>query len=210
MSQRDQNAWHRLASVIEWSDMTINHFAKHIGLVRSERLYQIQRGNNGVSRKLAEEVVASFPQINLTWLLSGRGEMLIDPMAQYSHIDLYDVDVERFDGDTSTLKAAMRMVLPTSIEADFAMRYCGDAMSNTIGSGSVVILKEVRSEAIIPGGEYVVVTGEFAVLRIVRHSEKEGVWRLMASQSEKYDDLFVSGDDIVRLYRVAAKLIVNN
>lgn len=207
MSQKDQLAWERIASVIEWSGMTINHFAKHIGISRSERLYQIQRGNNGISRKMAELIVAAFPQINILWLTTGRDEMFVRTPASNTHVDLYDIDVERFDGKMEGLEPNFRMVIPTEVEADFAMKYCGLAMSNTITPNSIVMLKEVTRESIIPGSEYLVVSENFTSLRIIRRGE--GVWRLVASQSEQYDDIFVSEEQIIYIYKVTAKLIIN-
>ena len=56
--------WERLWQVIELSGMTINAFARHIGLARSETLYQIKNDKNGISRNVADCVVARFPQIS--------------------------------------------------------------------------------------------------------------------------------------------------
>ncbi|MBQ1957927.1 MAG: hypothetical protein II353_03615, partial [Alistipes sp.] len=68
-------SWERLESVIRWSNMTINAFGRHIGLVRSENLYQIKAGKNGISQNLARRIVDKFPEVSLGWLLSGEGEM---------------------------------------------------------------------------------------------------------------------------------------
>ncbi|MCC8062859.1 MAG: hypothetical protein LIO68_06420 [Rikenellaceae bacterium] len=46
-------AWERLSEVIGYSGLSVNAFAKAIGLKRGENLYQIKRGNNGISTKLA-------------------------------------------------------------------------------------------------------------------------------------------------------------
>ncbi|MCC8018825.1 MAG: hypothetical protein LIO85_03515 [Rikenellaceae bacterium] len=48
-------------------------FAQSIGLKRGENLYQIKRGNNGISRQLAERIVEYFPKISKSWLLTGEG-----------------------------------------------------------------------------------------------------------------------------------------
>ena len=64
-----QNNWQRLEAVIKWAHMSTNYFARHIGLARGENLYQIKRGNNGISRDVARRIVTKFPQIDLLWLL---------------------------------------------------------------------------------------------------------------------------------------------
>ena len=51
-------SWERLESVIRWSNMTINAFGRHMGLVRSENLYQIKAGKNGIPR--GKSGVAAF------------------------------------------------------------------------------------------------------------------------------------------------------
>lgn len=58
------------------SRMTTNAFARHIGLARGENLYQIKRGNNGVSLDLANRITAKFPEVSKLWLLTGDGRCL--------------------------------------------------------------------------------------------------------------------------------------
>ena len=41
-------------------------------------LYQIKRGNNGVSLDLANRIVAKFSEVSKLWLLTGDGPMLIE------------------------------------------------------------------------------------------------------------------------------------
>lgn len=60
------------------AQMTTNAFARHIGLPRGENLYQIKRGNNGVSLDLANRIVAKFSEVSKLWLLTGDGPMLIE------------------------------------------------------------------------------------------------------------------------------------
>ena len=66
----------RLWQIIRWSGFSTNCFASEIGLKRAENLYQIQRGNNGISRELAYLIVRRFPQISPGWLLMGEATML--------------------------------------------------------------------------------------------------------------------------------------
>ena len=72
------DAWHRLERVIKWTGLSVNSFALNIGLKRSENLYQIKRGNNGISRDLAELIAAKYPSVSKGWLLTGEGTMFID------------------------------------------------------------------------------------------------------------------------------------
>ncbi|MFQ7502603.1 MAG: hypothetical protein ACLRMJ_04690 [Alistipes finegoldii] len=56
--------------------MSTNYFARHIGLARGENLYQIKRGNNGISLDVADRIVSKFPQVDKLWLLTGRADVL--------------------------------------------------------------------------------------------------------------------------------------
>ncbi len=67
-----QNNWQRIEAVIKWANMSTNYFARHIGLARGENLYQIKRGNNGISLDVADRIVSKFPQVDKLWLLTGR------------------------------------------------------------------------------------------------------------------------------------------
>ena len=78
MNTNNNEQGKRLASVIAYSQMSTNKFARYIGLPRGENLYRIQRGQNGISRDVANRIAEKFPEISIGWLLSGEGLMLLD------------------------------------------------------------------------------------------------------------------------------------
>lgn len=80
--------WQRIESVVKLSGLSINAFARYLGLPRGENLYQIKKGNNGISRDLAQRIIHKFPQISFSWLMTGRGTMLADDNGN-SGIPLY-------------------------------------------------------------------------------------------------------------------------
>ncbi len=210
MPDSKDRCWERLESVIQWSNMSINHFAHHIGLRNGENLYQIKRGNHGISRKLAETIVVAFPQINLLWLLTGGGDMFTAEASESMQTNFYDVDIEANIGNVERLEPRSTLMLPASLDVDFAMLYKGNAMGDTIPTNSVVMVKRVTPEQMILGKEYVVQTQQTTLLRRVRGSEKGAEWvRLEAERREKYDDITILQDAIMATYRVVAKLIIN-
>ena len=75
MNKTNNASWQRLESVIRWANMTINHFGRHIGLIRSEALYQIKAGQHGISQALARRIVEKFPEVSIGWLLTGEGDI---------------------------------------------------------------------------------------------------------------------------------------
>lgn len=77
MAKQEKNEqWERLECIFAMAGMTANRFANHIGLKRAENLYRIKKGQNGISKMLADRIVACYPEISKGWLLTGEGYML--------------------------------------------------------------------------------------------------------------------------------------
>ncbi|MFI3282399.1 MAG: hypothetical protein SNG10_02575 [Rikenellaceae bacterium] len=208
--------WERLESVIKWANMSTNYFARHIGLLRGENLYQIKRGNNGISRNLADMIVKSFPEINLLWLLTGEGQMFAEPEIAGDGIPFYNVDVESNIRDVENLDPMSIMAMPMHVDGDLAMMYSGRAMGDIIPSNTIVLLKKILPETIIPGGEYVILTKNVVTLRIVCFDNNVAedvaygdVLKLVSADSVKYNDIFVNRTDVEMVYKVSAKIMIN-
>ncbi len=178
--------------------MTTNYFARYIGLPRGENLYQIKRGNNGISRDVADKIVSKFPQIDKLWVLTGEGQMFAAPELRGATIPYYNADVEQAVLLRDRLAADTGFVLPQVVECDFAMRYEGRAMGAALPAG-----------AIIPVAEYVIISRKIVTLRIVRTGAQAGEFRLVAGDKENFDDIVLKAKDIEAVYKVVGKLIIN-
>ncbi|MDE5578658.1 MAG: hypothetical protein K2I85_01715 [Alistipes sp.] len=204
-----QNNWQRIEAVIKWANMSTNYFARHIGLPRGENLYQIKRGNNGISRDVARRIVEKFPQIDKLWLLTGDGQMFVDEPPRGVQIPFYNTDVEQGIGDLEHLEADGDLVIPPAVACDLAMVYSGRAMGQSVPSGTVVFLKNIDRDEIIPGQEYVIISRKIVTLRIVRAADSGAQLRLVAGDRKNYDDIVLSINDIMAVYKVNGKLIIN-
>lgn len=205
-----QNNWQRIESVISWANMTTNYFARYIGLPRGENLYQIKRGNNGISRDVAQRIVDRFPEIDLLWLLTGEGQMFADACLRGSQIPLYRADVEHDLLQREGSEPDEELVVPSLADCDLAMIYSGEAMAARIPAGTVVFLKKADVDEIIPGGEYVIVYGKIVTLRFVRAADDPEHWRLVACDRALFDDILVRKDAVEAVYKVRGKLILTN
>ena len=205
-----QNNWQRIEAVIKWANMSTNYFARQIGLARGENLYQIKRGNNGISLDVADRIVAKFPQVDKLWLLTGEGQMFADARTRGPQIPFYDVDVEHGLKHLEHLEPESNLILSPVGACDLAMCYTGRAMGALVPPGTVVLLKAVDRDAIIPGGEYAIVSRKIVTLRIVRAADEEDKVRLVAGDRENYDDILLNVSDIVAVYKVKGKLIINS
>lgn len=207
--RHSQEIWARIESVIKWANMTTNSFSKRIGLRHSENLYQIKRGNNGISRDLADRIVSEFPEINKLWLLTGEGSMFRPGDADSKLIPFYREDVEASISYIDMLRPAGEVLIPQMKDCDYAMSYSSYAMAPQIPYGSIVLLKKWNLDMIIPGFEYVLICRNFVTLRIVRTDVGAERVRLMAANSADYDDIIIDRSEIEQIYRVAGKIIVN-
>lgn len=66
----------RLKCVIEYYKMNTNKFAEYIGLKSAQNLYDVLKGRNGISKDLSEKIKALCVNVNISWLLTGEGDML--------------------------------------------------------------------------------------------------------------------------------------
>ena len=101
--------------------MTVNSFARHIGLARSEALYQIKRGNNGISANLVDRIVAKFPEVNRVWLLTGYGSMFSDGVSDMQ-VPFYNCDLSQIT-EVEEFVPESYMFVPQINSADLAICY---------------------------------------------------------------------------------------
>ena len=136
-----------------WSNHTINSFAHQIGLARAENLYQIKRGNYGISFRIADMIVERFPEISKPWLLTGEGEMLVADGRGSVVVPFYDEDVGRTAGDVGGLQPASDIVLPRFLErCRFAMRCDAESAA---GRTTLLLLRRCVGGR-LRQGEYIV------------------------------------------------------
>ncbi len=188
--------------------MTTNYFGRYIGLARSENLYQIKAGKNGISQNLARRIVEKFPELSVGWLLTGEGDMFCKGSTN-GRIPFFDCDVVgrgllRLD----EIKPDYRMNIPTIEDCDYAFRSYDVAMSNEIAVGSILFLKKTAVEAIIPGGMYVVICPKYIILRKVRliTSADGSLTLVLEPANAGFDSITVKLDDVKEIYRVVANL----
>ncbi len=206
--EKNNQAWQRLEAVIQWAGMSINFFARHIGFQRGENLYQIRRGNNGISKQLARRVVEHFPEVSELWLLTGSGEMFLHETVE-SRIPYYHLDVEQALPELGELQPDEYLYLPLVGGAELAVGYRGEAMSPRIPAGSILFLKGVQPESLVPGNAYVLRLEDRVVFRTVRRTTGSR-WRLEAVAKSRYDDFEIEKGCVRQAWRLCAHLMLNN
>ena len=151
------DTWHRLERVIKWTGLSVNSFALNIGLKRSENLYQIKKGNNGISRDLATLITTKYPSVSKAWLLTGEGEMFVEQVAasaSQAGVPYYGMDILAAVDETVLPSPQFYISIPIFDNCDIAAQNIGTAMLPEIAPGAIVILKRWNVESIVPGESY--------------------------------------------------------
>uniref|UniRef100_S0DF72 Peptidase S24/S26A/S26B/S26C domain-containing protein n=1 Tax=termite gut metagenome TaxID=433724 RepID=S0DF72_9ZZZZ len=201
------NNWQRIERVVKWTGLSVNSFALSIGLSRGENLYQIKRGNNGISRELAGMIAAKYPQISRAWLLAGEGDMFTDETARRTSVPFYDVDIEKYVAEPGKFSSRSYVSIPTIEDADFGAVYHGRAMGESVPAGSMLLVRRIPPESLVPGGDYLIITKDVTILRRVRRESGSDVLRLLPVDTTNFDEIRIDTADVRELYIVRAVVI---
>ena len=186
----------RLRIVLQYSgERTYNALALRLGLKRSENLYRIRKGYNGISMDLALRIRNICPLLSLSWLLVGEGDPEIPDQTS---ADLLSLDRDFRPGEDR------RIPFPSWLcrEAEAAVSCCSDALSPRLLPGDCMLLARTPAESVVFGRAYVVVVGEARLCRIIRKDESPERVRLVSLKPDKYDEIAVPRTEIDGLYRI--------
>ena len=186
----------RLRIVLQYSgERTYNALALRLGLKRSENLYRIRKGYNGISMDLALRIRNICPLLSLSWLLGGEGDPEIPDQTS---ADLLSLDRDFRPGEDR------RIPFPSWLcrEAEAAVSCCSDALSPRLLPGDCMLLARTPAESVVFGRAYVVVVGEARLCRIIRKDESPERVRLVSLKPDKYDEIAVPRTEIDGLYRI--------
>lgn len=203
-------AGQRIEQLVKWTGLSVHAFAIGIGLKRSENIYQIKKGNNGISRNLAEMIVTKYPTISKSWLIAGEGEMIANQAktATTQHLPYFSQDVISLIKNDFKADSDSWIKIPFCDDVDcFAAPYMSDSMAAEIPLGAVIVCQKSSIVEIIPGVSYLVVTNNFIGVRYIRLDENN-MLRLEAANKEKYDSMKIEACAIKKLY-IVKSIIIN-
>ena len=201
--------WERIERVIRYSGApSINAFSLGIGLSRSENLYQIKKGNNGISMALAERIHAHYPAFSILWLLCGdaseQGSIALDG-GRMKKIAYYDVIPAGFSTNRPLPDKYLTLSAPLCHGATMATLCRDGALHPRVVRSSILLLKESPGE-IVYGNIYLIETAQHVLLRIVRRMRMDGQIRLTTLQRTDYDEIIINRNDILAMYFICASI----
>lgn len=196
----------------------------------SQRKFEISCGfGNGYISKLKEDpgaskvqrIVDTFPQIDMTWLLTGEGEMLKSSSSlaegtvpSAGEVMLSKVPLLPLDAIAGTLNDFVGSVQRYQCEqvinpitgADFAITVSGESMAPEYPNGSRIFIKKIKEDAFIDWGRvFVLDTCNGVVVKRIVPSEKdtENYIRCLSINPDPiYAPFEVAWNDIYGVYRV--------
>ena len=203
---------------------------KHLSVREFERICNL---GNGVASKLGSTTnpstlrkIANSCDLNIDWLLTGEGEMLVDvddtvnvALAQEQTttrrcIPVYDAETTGgFNGYVSSSMENSKQIGEIDPGAWFdyretaAIRHIGDSMVE-YPNGCYLAVREVKeSRLLVPGRNYVIETEEYRVTKRIQKGSTPNTLALYSSNQEKYEDgrlihepFEVNIEDIRRIY----------
>ncbi|MCC8036323.1 MAG: hypothetical protein LIO77_10445 [Rikenellaceae bacterium] len=177
MSRKILTPWERIAKIMYENQIdTPSEFAKKIGLTRGETIFQIKRGNHGISRRLAEKIAAAFPEVEEYWLLQGKhseGAPLPIPLYRGDAVGRF----RRGDVPDNYVVTPYESLRPVS----FAMVNQEAEPLRGILEHSVLLLESVERERMELGRPHLVETAGRVVLRYIDDDYRTGHYRLYSN-----------------------------
>ena len=197
----------RILLFLAKKEVTQYEFYKNTGGTRG-----VLGQNNGISEENISRFLAYYPEVNIEWLMTGRGEMLADDQATRTRHKSIDVDKHpvaslatesgkgiplirieamagALTGEQSVLEyECERYVVPMFKGADFLIPVKGSSMYPKYSSGDIVACQCVpMSDLFFQWNKvYVIDTNQGALIkRIKPGSDEKHV--LIVSDNEKYD-----------------------
>lgn len=202
----------RFSKYLSYKDLGVNQAAKLLGFSGSQ-ISNVKNGKVFGSDKL-HNILNVFDDLNPTWLLLGRGDMIFNnkPKLGSKGVPYYDVD---FVGGFDTV------LNDQSIQPDFFIdfepfndSYCwvnitGKSMSPFISHGDIVALQKFNGwrDFILYGEIYAIITGDFRTIKIVTKSQSKDCYTLVPyNKSSEFTQQDIPKDLIKHMFKVKGSI----
>lgn len=149
--------------------------------------------------------------INIDWILTGEGEMIIDKdcRQQAPRCVVPLVPVSAHGGSLSNFSQQVTLreceMIASPIDGvDFAITVAGDSMSPEYPNGSIVLIKKIDADVFIEWGKaYVLDTRNGLVIKLLTPSKrKDSVRCISINRDPIYAPFDIDKDDIFGVYAV--------
>lgn len=215
-----QNQKERLKTFISSKNLTNAAFEKSLGLSNG----YINSMRKGLGYDKLEQLSNLYTDLNMGWLLTGEGEMLISSTSNITSEPKSDKDIKildirvcaghgiGFDGDENEIIGYVNI---PEFAGCYGITVYGDSMYDMYMSGDTIFVREIKDKHNIDNGQpYVIITREDRLLKMI-HIDYEQRRTILSSYNNatnpdgkrKYPDMEIDIDnDVLYLYKVVGKL----
>lgn len=181
----------RLLEFVKSENIAVSEFERRAGLGNG----YVSKERKHLSKDKIPYIKAAFPNLNINWVETGAGEMLIgNSVASFSpHDEIVFVPVLNLDARggfksndccepeyTTTLMPFSREI---AREDDVVIQIYGDSMSPKYPSGSMVLVRKIEmwTDYIEYGGTYVIeLKDQRRIIKSIHKSENKDSFRLVS------------------------------
>lgn len=204
----DNSIKERVVAVLKHIGMNVNRASKFLGVPQRTLNRQVNEGGN-ISMEIVYAILNNVPEISPAWLIAGEGAMLVGEEAPKAcTIPFYD-DLPLSAGhrdafDPTREKPSAYISIPTS-QADIYFPVSGNSMEPEFNDGDIVGVKRVdRSEGIVHGAVYMVVTNENRMIKRCYHDNNDP--NLIWCVSPNYPSFPINKNDVCALFKVVSRI----
>lgn len=201
----------RIKGFCDSMSLSIREFERQCGLSRGN----ISNMSGALGSDKLAKIIDAFPDLNITWLLTGNGVMLhehtvpipiVRALDQDAGTPYYDVDFcggfEMFFNDQTTIPAGY-INIPQYNKADSWANITGHSMEPLIGHGDMIALKKVEDwrTYMLYGEIYGIMTNEWRTVKRVRKAENPDSI-ILEPINKDYDKWEIPKDIITGVWQV--------
>lgn len=223
----------RLGEYIDARKISYYAFENSLGASRGS-ISKAVKDSKSLGSNVLERILSVYPDLNPEWLLTGKGEMLLDTQAagggvktyrlktdnlvESQQIPLYDLEAVAglvpIFGNDKALQPVDHISIPHLPKCDGAIYVTGDSMYPLLKSGDIVMYKEVRDilNGIFWGEMYLLSIDlggeEYVTVKYVHRADTTGFIRLV-SENKHHQDKEVQIAQVRALALVKASIRMN-
>ena len=197
-----------MVAVLKHIGMNVNRASKMLGIPQRTLNRQVNEGGN-ISMDLVYAILNNVPEISPAWLIAGEGPMLVGEEAPSIETVPFYEDLPLSAGNRDAFNPAQEkpsafFSIPTC-QADFYFPVSGSSMEPEFNDGDVVGVKRVdRSEGIVHGAVYMIVTNENRMIKRCYHDNNDP--NLIWCVSPNYPSFPINKNDVCALFKVVNRI----
>jgi phage repressor protein C with HTH and peptisase S24 domain len=206
----------RISKFIDYEGVSNRQFEMKIGASNGV-ITRAVRNKTDIQSKWITLILENYPQINPSWLVTGKGEMLIsekniNELSSLSTnenkgfvIPLYNAEASAGIGQLQLSNEYIidKLKVPFARNEDIALTIVGDSMTPAMQSGDIAVVRSMPNwkEYLDYGNIFIVVTENEVYCKIVQKNTEKDIFTLK-SYNTNYNEFEIPKKFISQIYKV--------